>query len=266
MTEDTQNSDKKGLGGPSSLSLGIMIVSFFFVGSLYTRVKFLEKELGTYKSGSQVAGVQVEAKGNDTNPTQPSQPSAVTPELKGEIKLTTDDHVNGEKDARILLFEYSDMECPYCKRFHPTAQKIVDSYKGDVAWVYRHLPLPFHANAAKEAEASECANELGGNSAFWKFVNGIFVKTNSGGTGIALSDLPTLATEIGLNETKFSDCLESGKFADRVKNDANTASSLGVTGTPGNILLDTKTGKIKLMPGAYPYEDFKKAIDELLES
>ena len=266
MTEDTQNSDKKGLGGPSSLSLGIMIVSFFFVGSLYTRVKFLEKELGTYKSGSQVAGVQVEAKGNDTNPTQPSQPSAVTPELKGEIKLTTDDHVNGEKDARILLFEYSDMECPYCKRFHPTAQKIVDSYKGDVAWIYRHLPLPFHANAAKEAEASECANELGGNTAFWKFVNALFVKTNSGGTGIALSDLPNLAKEAGVNESKFTSCLESGKYAERVKSDADTAASLGVSGTPGNILLDTKTGKTKLMPGAYPFEDFKKAIDEMLEN
>lgn len=266
MTEDTQNSDKKGLGGPSSLSLGIMIISFFFVGSLYTRVKFLEKELGTYKSGSQVAGAQVEAKGNDTNPTQPSQPSVVAPELTGEIKLTTDDHVNGKKDARILLFEYSDMECPYCKRFHPTAQKIVDSYKGDVAWVYRHLPLPFHANAAKEAEASECADELGGNTVFWKFVNALFVKTNSGGTGIALSDLPDLAKEAGVNESKFTSCLESGKYAEKIKSDADMAASLGVSGTPGNILLDTKTGKTKLMPGAYPYEDFKKAIDEMLEN
>jgi len=271
MTEDSQNnSDKKGFSGPSSLSLGIMIVSFFFVGSLYTRVKFLEKELGTYKSGSQVAGVQVEAKeeakGNDANQVQPSQPSVATPELKGEIKLTTDDHINGEKDARILLFEYSDMECPYCKRFHPTAQKIVDSYKGEVAWVYRHLPLPFHANAGKEAEASECVNELGGNSAFWKFVNALFLKTNSGGTGIALDDLPTLAKGAGINEAKFTSCLDSGKYADRVKSDVDTASSLGVTGTPGNILLDTKTGKTKFMPGAYPYEDFKKAIDEMLEN
>src|SRR3970040_878751 len=65
------NSDKKRLSSPSSLSLGIMIVSFFFVGSLYTRVKFLEKELGTYKSGTQVAGVQVEAKGNGTDQVQP---------------------------------------------------------------------------------------------------------------------------------------------------------------------------------------------------
>ena len=270
MLKINSNNTEPKNGNFLALSIGIVIVSFFFVGSLYTRVKFLEKELGTYKSGAQVAGVQVEAKeeakGNDANQKEPSQPSVVTPELKGEVKLTTDDHINGEKDARILLFEYSDMECPYCKRFHPTAQKIVDSYIGDVAWVYRHLPLPFHANAGKEAEASECANELGGNSAFWKFVNALFVKTNSGGTGIALSDLPTLATEIGLNETKFTTCLDSGKYADRVKSDAETAASLGINGTPGNILLDTKTGKTKLMPGAYPYEDFKKAIDEMLQS
>ena len=133
-----------------------------------------------------------------------------------------------------------------------------------MAWFYRHLPLPFHANASKEAEASECANELGGKKAFWKFVNALFVKTNSGGTGIVLSDLPNLAKEAGVNESKFTSCLESGKYAERVKNDADTAASLGVSGTPGNILLDTKTGKTKLMPGAYPYEDFKKAIDEML--
>ncbi len=247
------------------LSIGIALISFFFVGSLYTRVKSLEKELGTSRSNAKVAGVQVEAKGNDPN-TEPSvnPPSANAPQIKGEIKLAEDDHINGSKNARILLFEYSDMECPFCKKFHPTAQQIVDDYKGDVAWVYRHLPLPFHANAGKEAEASECANEIGGNKAFWKFVNALFVKTNSGGTGIALSDLPTLATEAGLNEDKFTTCLDSGKYADRVKSDVDTATSLGVTGTPGNILLDTKTGKTILMPGAYPFEDFKKAIDEML--
>lgn len=262
----SENTNKFSFANASSLSLFIMLLSFFFVGSLYTRVKFLEKELATYTGGSKVAGAQVEAKGNDTNPEPPQQPSGGTPEVKGEVKLTADDHINGDKNARILLIEYSDMECPFCKKFHPTAQQIVDTYKGDVAWVYRHLPLPFHANASKEAEASECANELGGNKAFWKFVNALFVKTNSGGTGIALTDLPTLATDAGLNEDKFTTCLESGKYADRVKSDVDTAQSLGVTGTPGNILLDTKTGKTKLMPGAYPFEDFKKAIDEMLES
>lgn len=268
MTDNFQsNTSNKDHDSVLQLSIGIMMVSFFFVGSFYARVKFLEKELSSYKGSSQVAGAQVEAKGIDTNPQPPAnQPTNAAPVINGEIKLADNDHVNGDKNARILLFEYSDMECPYCKKFHPTAQQIVNSYKGEVAWVFRHLPLPFHANAGKEAEASECANELGGNSAFWKFVNTLFVKTNSGGTGIALTDLPILAKEVGLNESKFTSCLDSGKFADRVKSDVTTATGLGVNGTPGNVLLDTKTGKTKLMPGAYPFEDFKKAIEEMLKS
>lgn len=259
------NEIKKSLGYPSSISLIIVLISFFFVGSLYTRVKFLEKKLSLYEGGSNITVSQASAKENDTNPqVQPDKPSETAPEIKGDIKLTGDDHVNGNKDARIILFEYSDMECPYCKKFHPTAQKVVDEYSGKVAWVYRHLPLQFHANAAKEAEASECANELGGNTAFWKYINLLFAKTSSGGTGFALSDLPLLAKEINLNESKFQTCLNSGKYADRIKSDTETASGLGITGTPGNILLDTKTGKTKLIAGAYPYEEFQKAVNEML--
>jgi len=251
-------SNKNSFNSLLTMSIGMMVISFFFVGSLYTRVKFLEKELDAYKN---VTGV-VEKVNQNSPSNQPTGNNI--PEIKGEVKLVDDDHVNGERNARILLFEYSDLECPYCKRFHPTAQQIVDTYKGQVAWVYRHLPLAFHANAKKEAEASECANELGGNLAFWDFLDALFIKTTSGGTGIALSDLPTLATEIGLNKIEFVDCLENEKYAQRVKRDMDTAALLGVNGTPGNIILDTKTGKTKLMPGAYPYEDFKKAIDEML--
>ena len=162
------------------------------------------------------------------------------------------------------MFEYSDMECPYCKKFHPTGQQVVDAYKGQVAWVYRHFPLSFHANAQKEAEASECANDLGGNTAFWKYVNTLFSRTSSGGTGFALSDLPSLAKEIGLNETKFTDCLDSGKYTQNIKDEMANGSKYGVSGTPGNIIFDTKTGKSKIMPGAYPFPDFKKVIDEII--
>ena len=106
MSENNKDSlSKFSLANASSLSLLIMVLSFFFVGSLYTRVKFLEKELATYTGGSKVAGVRVEAKGNDTNQQEPSQPSAVTPELKGEIKLTTYDEVSGKKGAGMLLYE-----------------------------------------------------------------------------------------------------------------------------------------------------------------
>src|SRR3989344_533240 len=68
------------------------------------------------------------------------------------------DHIRGDKNAPVKIIEYSDLECPFCKRFHPTLQQAVDEYKGKVAWVYRHFPLDaLHSKADKEAEAAECA-------------------------------------------------------------------------------------------------------------
>lgn len=179
-------------------------------------------------------------------------------------KLRDDDHVRGEKSARMLLIEYSDLECPFCKRFHPTAQQIVDEYKGEVAWVYRHFPLDqIHLKADKEAEAIECANELAGNDGFWKLTDKIFEVTPSN-NGLNLDDLPKLAGEIGLNQSAFKSCLDSGKYADHVESDYQGGIKAGITGTPGNILLDTKTGKTKLIPGALPFENFKTEIDSML--
>lgn len=259
MTEETADNPQETKGNlAASFLTGLMIIGAFLIGSLYTRTRILESRLKIYENSGQVAGVEA------PSPSPTNIPANIPEEVKGEVKLNDNDHVNGSNKARILLIEYSDMECPYCKKFHPTAQQIVDSFQGKVAWVYRHLPLPFHANAQKEAEASECTNELGGNIAFWKYINTLFQRTNSGGTGFPLQDLTPLAVEIGLDGIKFSTCLDSNKYAERVKNDVAEATSLGVNGTPGNILLDTQTGKTKLMPGAYPFSDFQQAIEDLL--
>ncbi|MBI5230034.1 MAG: thioredoxin domain-containing protein [Candidatus Magasanikbacteria bacterium] len=195
----------------------------------------------------------------------PSAAQAPSPEPQaGTVKAVSDaDHINGNKNAKVFLIEYSDFECPFCKRFHPTAQQIVDAYQGRVAWVYRHFPLSFHANAQKEAEASECAADQGGNTAFWKFANKINERTTSNGTGFALDALAPLAKEIGLNETKFKDCLNSGKFASKVQKDIAEGTVAGVNGTPGNLIW-TKDGKTKLIPGAVPFESLKQTIDPLL--
>lgn len=260
MTEEiTSNSSENTNNLSAPFLIGLILIGAFIIGSFYTRVKLLESKIRLYENSGQIAGVQAQA------PTNPSPLPLNNPqEIKGKVTLNDNDHISGNKNARVLLVEYSDMECPFCKKFHPTAQQIVDNYQGKVAWVYRHLPLPFHTNAQKEAEASECANELGGNTAFWKYVNTLFQRTNSGGTGFPLKDLTPLAVEIGLDETKFQACLDSNKYTERVKNDQTEAVNLGVNGTPGNILLDTQTGKTKLMPGAYPFTDFQKAIDGLL--
>lgn len=245
------------------LLTALLIVASFLIGSLWTKVQYLEKGANFGSTNSQASA---------TNP-QVVLPNAaagnVAPPAYGSAdqvkKLQKDDHVKGDRNARILLIEYSDIECPFCKRFHETPQQLIDAYKGKVAWVYRHFPLNFHANAQKEAEATECANEQGGNDAFWKYLDTLFERTTSNGTGFALDSFVPLAKELGLNESKFKECLDSNKYADHVKTDIDEGTKAGVTGTPGNILLDTKTGKTKLIPGALPFEQFKTEIDTMLK-
>ncbi len=179
--------------------------------------------------------------------------------------VSNEDHVYGNKNAEISLIEYSDFECPFCKLFNKTPKQIVDASNGKVNWVYRHFPLDKHINAQKEAEASECANELGGNDKFWKFEEKIFERTTSNGTGFALADLVPLAKELGLDQNKFKTCLDSGKYAKHVQQDMADGDAAGVTGTPGNILVNHKTQATKLIQGAQPLDLIQTAIDTLTE-
>lgn len=226
----------------------LLVVCAFLLGSLWTKVQILEK-----------GGVSPQAV-----PT-PKAAQPTVQEAKDVPKVTKDDHILGDRSARIALIEYSDLECPYCKSVHPTIKQVLDTYKGQVVWVYRHYPLSFHANAQKEAEAAECANEVGGADAFWKYLDMVFERTTSNGTGFALDKLVPLAVELGMSEAKFKECLDSGKYATHVKDEMDGGSKAGVTGTPGNILLDTKTGKTRLIPGAVPYEQIKSVVDEILK-
>lgn len=179
----------------------------------------------------------------------------------------SDDHIRGDKNARISLIEYSDFECPYCKSFHPTAQQVVDEYDGEVNWIYRHFPLSFHDPlATKEAIATECANELGGNEKFWEMADLIFDRTGSNGKGLDINNLTELAIEIGLDERAFDTCMESGKYDQHIAQDIEEGDAAGVTGTPGNILLNNETGDTVLVPGAQPFNKLQIAIDQMLNS
>lgn len=197
-----------------------------------------------------------------SNTTAPQAPErALTADNVPQI--TDRDHIRGNPEANLVLIEYSDLECPFCKSFHPTAQRVLKEYADEVMWVYRHFPLSFHANAQKEAEAAECAHAQGGNEKFWEYVDAIFERTTSNGTGFALDKLRPLAEELGLDGDKFQECLDSGKYAQHVKDDMAGGEAAGVTGTPGNIILNRKTGKTRLIPGAVPFETIRSAIEEL---
>ena len=82
------------------------------------------------------------------------------------------DHIFGDINAPITLIEYSDFECPFCKRFHPTVENLIANNQGKVRWVYRHFPLGFHnPGAQKQAEASECIGQIGGVETFWQYID-----------------------------------------------------------------------------------------------
>ncbi|MDH3354872.1 MAG: DsbA family protein [Chromatiales bacterium] len=174
------------------------------------------------------------------------------------------DHIYGNPKAPITLVEYSDFECPYCKRFHFSAKEFVDNSDGKVNWVYRHFPLSFHnPGAQKEAEASECAAKQGGNDSFWKYTNLIYMRTKSGGKGFPVTQLTKLAEEIGLNKKSFEKCLNSGSMAKRVGDDFANGSAAGITGTPGNILVNNKTGRSIFLNGAVPLQKLNAALKQL---
>lgn len=210
----------------------------------------------------QVAQAPIQAPTPTPTPIQPPAPSA-GPLQPVDSKT---DHIRGDlSKATVAVIEYSDMECPFCKRVHPTFQQMMKEYGDKVVWVYRHFPLSFHANAHKEAEASECVAELGGNDAFWKFLDYVFDKTTSNGTGFPLDQLPVAAKQAGVDEKKFQSCLDSGKYVKLVDDEESSGASAGVQGTPGNFVVNLKTQKNQIVSGAQPFANFKTAIDAMLQ-
>lgn len=223
---------------------------------------------------------------------------AETEDIEARAVESTD-HILGNPNAKVTMIEYSDTECPYCKSFHPTMQKILDTYGkgGELAWVYRHFPLDeLHPKARKEAEATECAAEQGGNKSFWDYLNLIFEVTPSN-NGLEKAILPTLAEQIGLNKKSFETCLNSGKFADKIENDYQDGLKAGARGTPHIVFVvknqvtervrnrllplfekyrDSRNGSLPLsfgqnerhvgISGAMPYQILKDTIDTLLRN
>jgi len=202
------------------------------------------------------------------NPGQP-QPdaAALQKQLDNIAPITSEDHIRGNPDAPVKIVEYSDTECPFCKRFHETMREVMSEYEtgGEVAWVYRHFPLDsLHKKARSEAVALECANELGGNDAFWKYADRLFEVTPSN-DGLDAAELPKIATFVGLDAVAFSACASSGRYDAHIEAEAQNAMSTGGQGTPWSIIV-TKDGKKYPLSGAQPLESVKQAVETALKN
>lgn len=174
------------------------------------------------------------------------------------VAIDKDEWIRGDKNAKVTIVEYSDMDCPFCQNFHATMQQVMTTYGKDVNWVYRHFPLTsLHPEAEQKAEASECVGEQGGNDKFWAFLDVVFSNSTE-----KVADLPGIVTNLGLNATKFSECLASGKYKDKVQQQYQEAQAAGGRGTPYSIIVagDTKTP----INGALPFATVKAQVDAIL--
>lgn len=190
----------------------------------------------------------------------------------GPFKVSVDDDpILGDKDAPVTIIEFSDYECPFCKRhFDQTYPDLKKDYidSGKVKLVFRDLPLPFHdPMATTEAIAANCAKEQGGDEVYFKMHDIMFEKTTSNGNGLRKDDLYKFATDLGLNSANFKSCLDSEKYKDEVQKDLSDANSVGASGTPTFFIGKSTSGKeiegTKLV-GAQPYSAFKTLIDQKL--
>lgn len=231
------------------LLVGLLVAAAFFIGKMYT-------ELQTVKGGA-VGGVKNNAPAKAAAPADDRQ--APTVDADSVPAVADQDHIRGNKNADITLIEYSDFECPYCARFKPTTDKVLEQYDGKVRLIFRNFPLSFHASAQMLAEGSECAAELGGEDAFWAYHDKVF---DDGITEEA--DLIAAAPEIGVDGAALKTCIDSGKFTDKVKSDMAGGQAAGISGTPGTILL-TKDGQTELISGALPYAQIKVVLDKYVK-
>lgn len=188
-------------------------------------------------------------------------------EAAGAVRpVSAEDHIRGNPDAPVKVIEFSDFECPFCKRFHRTMKLLMDDYAAEdnVVWVYRHFPLDsLHSKARKEAQAAECANEIGGNDAFWAFAEQIFEITPSN-NGLDLALLPQIANEIGVDKAAFEACLQGdargGKYAAHIEEDLQDAVASGGTGTPHTLVIGP-SGQAYPINGAQPQAAVKSIVD-----
>lgn len=170
-------------------------------------------------------------------------------------------HLYGNPTARFTLVNYSDLECPFCKRFHETPKYLVDSAKnGMVNWEWRHYPLSFHEPmASKAAVMGECIAQQKGSKGFWAFTEYWFTHTAGNGQGFEKSDeVPAL---FALDKSKYDACITDPVIIKKIKDDMQAGNAAGVTGTPATVIIDNETGQTETVVGAQPFSKFVQVIE-----
>ncbi|MCP5463861.1 MAG: thioredoxin domain-containing protein [Deltaproteobacteria bacterium] len=164
---------------------------------------------------------------------------------------TDDDPSKGPKGAPITIVEFSEYQCPFCKRARPTIDRILKDYEGKVHYVFRDFPLSFHKQAKDAANAAHCAGDQG---KYWEYSEMLWASQGKHST----EKLKSIGQDLKLNQEQFEKCMSSNKYYAEIDKDQRQGSSYGVSGTPAYFINGM------FLSGAQPFEAFKELIDEEL--
>lgn len=158
----------------------------------------------------------------------------------------------GSKDAKVIIIEFSDFQCPYCKAFQTDINKVRKEYGEKIFFVYKHLPLSIHPQAENAALAASCANEQG---KFQAYADNLFVRQDEWTKTVGTQKFKDYSWRFGMNGREFAKCLDTKKYQDKVDADKREAANFSISGTPGTFVNGT------FLSGAVGLDALKAAID-----
>jgi protein-disulfide isomerase len=226
--------------------------------------KLIDEELAKAKakvqSGVAKAKVYEELTKDGATKPAPAPAAAAAPDADKVYDIAVDNKapVKGNKNAKVVIQEFSDFQCPFCGRVNPTVKQVMDEYKDKVKIIWRNYPLPFHQDAGPAAQAALEVFDQGGSEKFWEFHNILFENQRA----LSRADLEKYAEQVGgVNMAKFKAALDNKTHEARVKADIEAVEKAGARiGTPSFFING------KLLQGAQPFDAFKTAIDAALKA
>ena len=212
--------------------------------------------IGILFAGVVIAGAVYVTVAKNRPATTDTNPALVRP-------VDSSDHILGNPAAKVMIIEYSDFDCEFCKDFHEILHHIIanEGTRGEVAWVFRQFPLSeIHPNALSHAKAAECAGQVAGNDGFWRFADALFARQP-----VDPSTYGTLAASAGISNSDFATCYATASptLDARISRDRQNALDIGTQGTPYSLILVAGQPPV-VMDGAYPYDAVKQLVDQAL--
>ena len=224
--------------------------------SLYTNPKFQSQQSQNIDAALTSMGGTPDNANNNTAQ-QPATSNTLTNEQI--TSLLDNAAIDGNKDSDILVIEYSDFECPFCQKHfeNGTIESLIKNSK--IGSIFKQFPLNFHPLAQKAAEGNICVREALGDEKYFEYINDVFASKDP-----SLANITAIAVKLGMKETAFKSCLDSNKFAGQVTSETNEWQQLfGVNWTPGNVIINKKTGKFVVVSWAQPLSAFEQAITQI---